>query len=741
MKQMTKAIAILMIAVLMLGLASCTLFKNYDYVNEAITKTAGVNALDMEMKTDIKVTAGETNEDLSYVYNVKMKDLQTNEPDFLTDVDVTLFGETVPATVYYEDTYFYVVTEMENVKLASGDLISKYDFANEWKTKNALIPEDVLKNAEETVNTDGTKTVALSYEAEPFKAAYGNLITEWQGKLLTKYVGETVESSLTPSNMIVTVVIDETTGYLTSYTISFDADMTAKTTDDETKSLSANITYQTVYNAVEDAVVLNAPEGYADFEETDGLPLSAYEMMRDSVKEALALKDFEAEVQMKIALSMSGMNMEIPTKYVFSVKNAMTDDEEFQSTMTASLLGTEIRQHTYYKGGFYYITDEINKLKFEKNDETHNKYGYRGNVEYILKAFPEAMLEDVEVQRNADGTKTATFTLDSSLLIRRYFTEIINTVDAMDLGEIKWKTADITLVWNKDKTLKSYTIDAKADTVINKNTTEMSLMYVIDFKSTENITPAVPEDLDEYMTMAELNGVVFDIVNNAIKGVWDANDISVQASQYVDMEMEDTYIGIEQYYTIVANKLQTTSPVYRYILESSLNGIEIEEDVYYENGYFYINSNALEQPCKVREADAPSYSALASISKVIKMIPESALEKVKIEGSQGAVCKLYWEMEPSEFKTVFPELADVSVTGYQVGNVICREAAVYIVTDVNGKLLTYDLYADLSVTIAEPGASAKIDYYMEVYYDFDTSGATVIITPPENYQNYSLLMG
>ena len=741
MKKMMKLIAMLTVVALMLGCVSCTLFKNYDYVNEAITKTAGTDALDVEMKTDVKVTASETSEELSSAYHVWMKGLQTKTPDFLTDMDVTLFGETVPATVYYEDTYFYVVTEQEKVKLASGDLISKYDFADEWKARLAAVPEDVLKNAVETVNADGTKTVVLSYEAEAFKGAYSHLITEWQGKLLEKYVGKTVESSLTPSNMKVTVVIDETTGYLTSYTISFDADMTAKTTDDETKSLSANITYQTKYNAIGDTVVINAPEGYADFEETDGLPLSAYEMMRDGVKEALALKDYEATVEMEIAFAMSGMNVEIPTKYVFSVKNAMTDDEEFQSTMTSSLLGTEIRQHTYYKGGFYYISDELNKIKVEKKDETALEYSYRSNVEYLLKAFPEAMLKGVEVQRNADGTKTATFTLDSSLLIRRHFTDFVNKVEEMDLGEMKWKTADITLVWNKDKSLKSYTIEAKADTLISEIDTEMTIVYGIEYKETENVTLKVPEDLDEYMTMAELNGVVFDIVNNAVKSVWEANDLSVEASQYVDIEFEDSYLGIEQHYKVAANKLQTMSPVYRYIAESDLNGEFFDEDVYYENGYFYINSEALQQPCKVKEADAPSYNALASISKVLKMIPESALEQIEIEGSQGAVCKLYWEIDPKEFKTVFSEIADVSITGFQVTNVICREAAVYITTDVNGKLLTYDFYADLSVTVAEPGAVAQLDYYMEIYYEFDTSGAAIIITPPENYQNYPLLAG
>ena len=69
MKKMMKLIAMLTVVALVLGCVSCTLFKNYDYVNEAITKTAGTDALDMEMKTDVKVTAGETSEELSSAYH------------------------------------------------------------------------------------------------------------------------------------------------------------------------------------------------------------------------------------------------------------------------------------------------------------------------------------------------------------------------------------------------------------------------------------------------------------------------------------------------------------------------------------------------------------------------------------------------------------------------------------------------------------------------------------------------
>ena len=740
MKTMTKVLSLLTAVVLVLGLTSCALFKNYDYVNEAITKTAGADALSIEMNTDVRVTAGEISEELSSDYTVTMKGLQTNAPAFLTETDVTLFGETVPATVYYENACFYVVTEEERVKLMSGDLIAKYDFADEWEKRNVTIPADVLKNAEETVNEDGTKTVTLSYGAEAFQSAYSHLITEWQEKLVKTYLGEYSESSLTLSNMNVTVVINETTGDLVSYTVSFDADLSSKTVDGENKPLSANIKYQTVYHAIGDAVVLNAPEGFADFEETDGLPLNAYEMIKDSVIGALALKDFQADVNLDVAFSMAGMNVEMPSKITLAVKNALTDEEEFNYTMTTSVLGMDIRRNAYYKDGFYYTDDQLNQIKYPKNSDTEKEYGYRSDIEMLLKTLPETVLEGVEVKRNPDGTKTATFTLDGGL-IPRYYTAFATMVNELDIGELKWKSAEITLVWNRDKTLKSYIIDAKADTIVSERSTVLSVKYGIEYKETENVTLTIPENLDVYKTKAEMNGIVFDIVNTAVKNVLDANELSVEAYQIVEMEMGESYLYVEQDYTIAANKLKTLSPVYRYIVKSDLNGEAFEEDVYYENGYYYIDSEAYTSAFKIKEADAPSYNALASISKVLKTIPDFALEDVQIEGSNGAVCKLYWEMDPSKFKTVFPELAKVEVNGYQVSNVICREAIVAIQTDVNGKLLSYNLYADLSLTVSEPGASAQLDYFMNVGYEFDTSGAAVIITPPDNYQTYPLISG
>ena len=735
MKKMMKLIAMLTVVALMLGCVSCTLFKNYDYVNEAIAKTLGADALDLEMKTDIKVTAGETSEDLSYVYNVQMQGLQTKTPRFLTNVDVTLFGDTVPATVYGEDTYFYVVTEQDSVKLASGDLISKTDFADEWKARLVAVPEDVLKNAVETVNADGTKTVVLTYMES--NAAYDHLIAQWKENLVGKYVGECSESVLTPSNMTVTAVINETTGYLVSYTIAFDANIVAKTVEGEEKTLSANIMYRTDYHAIGDAVTLNAPEGYADFEETDGLPLNAYEMMKDSVMDALFLTDFQADFRLDIAFAMSGMNMEIPTKITLSVKNALTDDKEFQYSMVTSMLGMDITQHIYYKDNFYYYFDEINKVKYEKNDETDEKYDYRTDVEMILKSLPEEAFKGIEVQRNADGTKTMTLTLNGGLLLR-YYTDFVNMADELEIGDVTWKSADITLVWNKDNSLKSYTIDAKGDTIINEISSEASLVYGLEYKSTENVTVEVPEDLDAYLTMAEMNGVVFDIVNNAVQKTLEANEFIIDAYHYVEIDIEGEYLCVEQECSIAANRLQTISPIYRYFAESYVNESYYEEDVYYENGYYYIDSELHEKPFKIKEEYAPSYNVLAFISKALKVLPESAIEKVEIEGSQGAVCKLYWAIDPSEFKTVYPEIADISLWDYQISTVICREAGVYISVDVNGSLMDYYVYADFVATISEPGTSYQMNYYVEMYYQFDTSGSAVIITPPENYQDYPL---
>ena len=736
---MKKYVSVLLVFALLFGFASCTLFKNYDYVNEAITKTAALDSAELTVTTNVQVTANDTPETLSSEYHVKMKGLQTIAPTFSADMDVTLYGETVPASVYYEAPYYYVKTELDSVRLEKGDLLEKTDFASEWKKMNAIIPEEILKTAVETEKDDGTKSVTLTFDADAFTAAYDTLLRTWHEKLVADHVGEYSESSLTVSNAKAEIGVHETSGYLTYYSVSCTLDIASKNTLGEDKPISAVLTYSTTYRDAGADITPDTPEGHTDFEITDGLKLDPYKLMTEAVENARNLNDYKADVNLDIKFKTMGMQMDMPTSIALRVKDAQTENRTFSYTMTMSMLGIEISQDVYFADGFYYMNDGLNKIKYPYSEENEKTYGYKTDIDMLLKTLPENFFENVEVQRNADGTKTIALNIPS---VFRYYTDL--TADVKDGAgyNLIWSDGDLTVVINKDGSLKSYELVLKPYANIEGVTTDFNITYGITYRNDDDIAPIVPEDLSAYLTLAELNGVVFDIVNQAVTDVLNANEMSVTCNlESITSVSNISEVSIAQNYTLAANQLQTFSPVYRYIVESQVNDIHLIEDVYYEDGYYYISSDAMKEPLKMAAVNLESYNVLASISKILQTIPDTALEKAETQGAKGAVCTLYWELDETDFRNKFPNFWELNVTGYRVTKQNLDGAYIEVTTDANGKLLSYSIFYEVSAELSPDFGlylkSEKLTASGSVSYTFGTSDAAIIVTPPENYQNYT----
>ena len=77
---MIRAIALAVILVFALGCASCALSQNYEYINDAIRKTAALDSAEMALTSTAQIDeAGDT---ISSSYRVKMNGLQTKSPAF-----------------------------------------------------------------------------------------------------------------------------------------------------------------------------------------------------------------------------------------------------------------------------------------------------------------------------------------------------------------------------------------------------------------------------------------------------------------------------------------------------------------------------------------------------------------------------------------------------------------------------------------------------------------------------------
>ncbi len=739
---MKKALLFAVVLSLILGAASCSLFKNYDYVNDAILKTSALNSAKIEVETSIQLSGEEP---ATSSHTVSMKGLQTNAPIWKTETDVTLYGETVPASVYYEAPYYYAVTETDSVKLETGDLIAKTDFVSDWKMMTGIIPEEALKTASAVDRGDGTKATVISFGANAFAQLYGDLLSKWHASLVNDYVGEYLSSELMISDTMAEIVVNENNGYLVSFGIFCKMDIASKNKAGEDKPISASLSHQVIYHEAGADIPVDLPEGAADFELTDGLKLDAYQLMTNAVEKTKKKNDFKADIDLDISFRMMGIQMDMPTSIALCVKNAHTEDHEFGYTMEMSALGMEITQNVYFKDGFYYMDDGIYKIQYPQSAENEKEFGYQSDIDMLLKTLPETFFEGVEVQRNEDGTKTITLNVQS---VFRYYTELTEDIKNSLGYNLLWSDGDLTIVIDRDGSLKSYELILCPEAFIAGVQTKFDITYGITYHNGEEAAISnIPADLNEYQTMQQINGEVYDIIDRAIDGFLNAEQMSFVGELNNQILINKNLVSLTmQAYTFAGNQLNTYAPVYRYLINSEVNGYDFKqlltEDVYYKDGFYYIDSDLLEEPVKIAEAQIPSYNILAAVSKVLKKLPDDAMENIVTQGTKGTVCTLSWELDQEDFEALFPELGKIDaetlgLEGYRVSSKDVKTALLEIVTDANGKLYTYSLSYEISATLSPTfGLYLKdetLTFTESVCYVFDTSDTAVIVEPSEAY--------
>ena len=732
-KMMIRAIALAVTLVLALGCASCALSQNYEYINDAIRKTAVLDSAEAEITTTVQIDeAGDT---LSSSYRVKMNGLQTKSPAFSTAQNVTLYGETVPASVYGEDTYYYVVTQTDAVKLASGELLEKTDFVSDWRALCAEIPEEILKGDASVVDRgDGTKVAIFSvHDANAFAQIYGGFIAKWHEKLVAEYVGAYSESSLTLSDMQISLTVDTESGYLVNYGISCRMAIDSKTTAGEDRPLTAKISQEITYHNAGADITLDKPEGYEAFPLTDGLTLDPYQLMTDAVEKAKLLNDFKANVDIGVSFKMMGMEMDMPTSIALCVKGAKTEAREFSYAMTMSAMGMEITQNVYFKDGFYYMDDGVNRVKYPYSLENEKSYGYEADIDMLLKTLPEKFFEGVEVERNADGTKT--IRLVGVETIFRYYTELTESLKESLGYNLLWAGGDVTVVIASDGSLQSYMVELRPDAFIEGIQTSFDITYGITYENDgAPIVPTVPERMEEYQSMADLNREVFEIVNKAVENARLADEMSVVCTLLNETTAAKEKASFSQTYTLAGKQLRT-NPVYRYLVTTQMSGYTFSEDVYYEDGYYVIASDLLEAPVRVAASEAGDYDVLPSISETLKSVPAAALEDAVTQGSKNAVCTLYLELDDQRFGAMFPDFWSISVENYRISNKTLKNAVLEIKTSADGKLLSYTIVYELRATLTPTyGLYLKdeaLTVSQAISYLFDTSGAPIVIEKPE----------
>lgn len=264
---MKKLLSLVLMAALALSLvfalASCEQLTAYQLVSDAVAKTNGLDAVDAEMKMNMKTVTSGITMDVPVTMSMKATGLKGENPIVSANMVMPILGEEMPIEVYNEGDDFYIVMAGEGMKMKAGEYTEEYDVSSDFMDVIKALPEDVLKDVEIVKNSDGTKTVSVAISDAVFAEVYKDLLDSTKESAGGADLGADV--SVSGAKVEITVNKD---GYVSSYKTSFTMEMTISVLGQEIKT-TTEADIAVTYKNPGAAVTITPPEGYQNFPEFD----------------------------------------------------------------------------------------------------------------------------------------------------------------------------------------------------------------------------------------------------------------------------------------------------------------------------------------------------------------------------------------------------------------------------------------------------------------------------------------
>ncbi len=261
--------------------------------------------------------------------------------------------------------------------------------------------------------------------------------------------------------------------------------------------------------------------------------LTSYQLIKNAVDKTNKLDSYEMNMTTEIEMDFLGQNMKMPTTYNVKASGIQSGKPIASGTMKTTMFDTELSYKIYTDGVTAYLDVMDKKAKASLEEEGAETYDLIDQTNDVVKELPEEILKEVEIVKNEDGTSTVSFILDEETF-SKVFKDLSdklsnNNEDGEESAtantEVKVSDINVTIVVTKDGYIKSYDMSFKMDITVHSEdddvliqdmTTSMNVKVSAEYVNPgQNVTVDVPENLDEYVDISELQG---DDVDNDIDG-------------------------------------------------------------------------------------------------------------------------------------------------------------------------------------------------------------------------------
>ena len=249
---MKRSIALVLTWLMLCGLfAGCGQKSAYETIEAAVAKTQELDDISAKMVMDMTISSEEMSLAMPISMDMKAKNVKSDNPTILTNLTLTMLGQTLDAQIYQENGWSYSVIGESKHKTQSEPQTDQYNYSEEMMQ---VIPEELMQDVKMEKGVDGAAKAVITIPGEKFTEVYSDLVDELSGNLVEG-------ADLTVENAVVTISVKD--GYIGAYDMSFS--LTASDGEEVTTlDVESSITYENPGKSVE----ITPPEGYQDFPES-----------------------------------------------------------------------------------------------------------------------------------------------------------------------------------------------------------------------------------------------------------------------------------------------------------------------------------------------------------------------------------------------------------------------------------------------------------------------------------------
>ena len=243
----------------------------YSLTSRAVEKTRNRDSFDARLDVKIKTNIAGADVSVPISSKVMAAGLKSATPTYYTGTDTAVLGSVVKSESYYEGDWCYTVNAGVGTKKqveGGGEVSEAVETINSIQQ---VLPAMLLVDVTITDGEDGIRTVSVPIPDDKFEEIFNDLVSEMTVQTVNSSLEGAAEiTSYRGYNATVRVAVNKD-GYVKSYAINFDLDVTANVTVlifKTTTTLTANVDAELTYDQPGKAVTITFPEGYKDFPET-----------------------------------------------------------------------------------------------------------------------------------------------------------------------------------------------------------------------------------------------------------------------------------------------------------------------------------------------------------------------------------------------------------------------------------------------------------------------------------------